>query len=56
MTTEQFRRECEARRVLGMPFHERKPYLELVGKRRGQAAQAELEAETKRQHKTRKGA
>jgi len=48
---EQHRKECEARQVLKWPFEKRKPYLELVGKRRGEQARMELEAEIIRQHR-----
>jgi len=47
---ETHRRECEARWVLAQPFARRRPYLELVGSRRGDAAKEELEMEVKRQH------
>lgn len=49
--TEQFRKECEARQVLKWPFAKRKPYLEMVGKRRGEKAQMELQAEIIKQHR-----
>lgn len=48
---EKFRKECEARQVLAWPFKQRRPYLDLVGKRRGEAAMKELEAEIRRQHR-----
>lgn len=48
---EQHRRECEARWVLKQPFEKRKPYLKLVGKKRGEQARMELEAEIIRQHR-----
>lgn len=48
---EEHRRACEARQVLAWPFKQRKPYLELVGKRRGDAARKELEMEVMRQHR-----
>lgn len=35
---------------MAMPFSERKPLLELVGKRRGEAAKRSLELEIRRQH------
>lgn len=54
--TEQYRRECEARQVLAWPFEKRKPYLALVGKRRGEAARMELEQEVIRQHRLAKAA
>lgn len=47
---EMHRRECEARWVLTQPFGKRRPHLEMVGKRRGEAARTELEAEVKRQY------
>lgn len=53
---EQFRKECEARQVLDWPFEKRKPFLQMVGKRRGIAAQKELEREIMRQHKLRRQA
>ena len=37
--------------MLAWPFKQRKPYLELVGKRRGDAARKELEMEVMRQHR-----
>lgn len=54
--TEEHRRACEARQILAWPFEKRRPYLELVGKRRGEAAQRELEMEVKRQHRLTKAA
>ena len=54
--TEQRRRECEARWVLSLPQHERKPWLDLIGKRRGLEAQKYLEAEVKRQFRLKKEA
>lgn len=48
---ERYRKECEARQVLKWPFEKRKPYLELVGKKRGEQARMELEAEIIRQHR-----
>lgn len=36
--------------MLAQPFAQRRPYLELVGKRRGEASRKELETEVKRQH------
>lgn len=56
MSNEQHRHDCEVRFVLSLPFAERRPYLELVGKRRGQAARDALEADMIRQHKTRRKA
>lgn len=53
---EQFRRECEARWVLGLPKPQRKPWLDSIGKRRGPEAQAYLEAEVVRQHRLKKEA
>lgn len=53
---EQYRMECEARQVLKWPFEKRKPYLESVGKRRGEKARMELEAEIIRQHRLAKAA
>lgn len=49
--TEQRRRECESRHVLSMPFSQRSPYLDLVAKRRGEAARRYLADEIHRQHK-----
>ncbi len=54
--TEQHRLACEARHVLAMPYHERKPWLDSIGKRRGKAAQKYLEAEVKRQFRLKKEA
>lgn len=51
--TEQHRRECEAREILEMPFHKRKPWLDSIGRVRGKAAQKYLEDEVRRQHKLR---
>lgn len=56
MNTEQHRKECEARQVLQWPFEKRKPYLELVGKRRGEQARMELEKEIIRQYRLAKAA
>lgn len=53
---EQYRKECEARWVLAQRFERRRPYLTLVGKRRGHAAQSELEAEVRRQYRMAKEA
>ena len=53
---EQRRRECEARWVLSLPQHERKPWLDLIGKRRGPDAQKYLEDEVRRQHRLKKEA
>lgn len=53
---EQYRISCEARQVLAWPFEKRKPYLALVGKRRGEAAQMELQREVIRQHRLAKAA
>lgn len=53
---EQHRLACEARYVLAMPHHERKPWLDSIGKRRGQAAQKYLEAEVTRQFRLKKEA
>ncbi|MCQ9618371.1 hypothetical protein L1889_18195 [Paenalcaligenes niemegkensis] len=55
-STEQYRHECEARYVLSMPFNARKPFLELVGKRRGDAAKTALELEVRRQYRLSKEA
>lgn len=51
---EQRRKECEAREVLSWDFAKRKPYLELVEKKRGQQARRELEAEIIKQFKEKK--
>jgi len=48
--TEEHRRACEARQVLAWPFQKRRPYLDLVEKRRGEAARQELEMEVRKQH------
>lgn len=53
---EQYRKECEARQVLKWPFDQRKPYLELVGKKRGEQARMELEQEIIRQYRMSKAA
>ncbi|WP_368640462.1 hypothetical protein ABRZ04_04405 [Castellaniella ginsengisoli] len=52
--TEQRRRECEARHILALPYDQRKPELDAIGRRRGPAAQKYLEAEVKRQHRLKK--
>ncbi|MFY1837533.1 DUF7696 family protein [Achromobacter xylosoxidans] len=49
--TEEHRRQCEARQILAWPFEKRRPYLDLVGKRRGAAAREELEMEVRRQYR-----
>lgn len=54
--TEQRRRECEARWVLSLPQHERKPWLNGIGEKRGRAAQRYLEEEVIRQFRLQKGA
>lgn len=54
--TERFRNECEARYVLELPFEERKPWLDSIGRVRGIEAQRYLEEEVKRQHKLRQAA
>lgn len=54
--TERHRNECEARHVLAMPRHQRKPWLDAIGKRRGQEAQKYLEDEVIRQHRLMKEA
>ncbi|MCX5592514.1 DUF7696 family protein [Alcaligenes endophyticus] len=54
--TEQHRHECEARYVLNLPFADRKPYLEGIGRRRGEVAKAALESEVRKQYKLRKEA
>jgi len=48
---EQYRRECEARGVLRLPFDQRRPWLESIGKRRGEAGRKYLEDEVIRQHR-----
>lgn len=55
-STEQFRRECEARWVLSLPKPKRKPWLNGIGEKRGRAAQRYLEEEVIRQHKMKKEA
>lgn len=50
-SVEQFRRVCEARYVLAMPFDARKAWLDSIGRRRGKDAQDYLEEEVIRQHK-----
>lgn len=46
---EDWRRQCEARHVLSLPFDRRVPYLALVGRKRGADAQRVLEAEVRKQ-------
>lgn len=53
---EQHRLECEARYVLSMPYAQRKPWLDSIGKRRGLEAQRYLEAEVTRQFRLKKEA
>lgn len=53
---EQRRLECEARHVLSMPYAQRKPWLDAIGKKRGPEAQKYLEAEVKRQFRLKKEA
>ncbi len=53
---EQHRLACEARYVLSMPYAQRKPWLDSIGKRRGLAAQQYLEAEVRRQHQLKREA
>lgn len=48
-TPEDWRRECEARYVLRLPFDQRRPYIELVGRRRGKEAQEALGLEVEKQ-------
>jgi len=48
---EQYRRECEARGVLRLPFEKRRPWLESIGKRRGEAGRRYLEGEVIRQYR-----
>ncbi|WP_444979155.1 DUF7696 family protein [Bordetella genomosp. 10] len=55
-STEEHRRECEARWVLAQPFGARKPYLELVQRQRGEVGRRDLEAEILKQHKAIKAA
>jgi len=54
--SEARRRECEARHVLRLPFDRRKPYLDLVAKKRGSEARQDLEQEIKRQFALRRKA
>ncbi len=51
---EQHRLACEARHILAMPYHQRRPWLDSIGKRRGLDAQRYLEAEVTRQHQLKK--
>lgn len=53
---EQRRRECEARHILALPYGQRKPELDAIGKKRGPEAQKYLEAEVKRQFRLKKEA
>jgi len=48
---EQYRRECEARWVLRLPFAKRRPWLQSIGKRRGEAGRKYLEDEVIRQYR-----
>ncbi|AUT46991.1 hypothetical protein [Achromobacter sp. AONIH1] len=54
--SEEWRRECEARHVLTLPFDKRVPYLNLVGRKRGSEAQQYLETEVRRQFAKRRKA
>lgn len=53
---EQRRLECEARHVLSMPYAQRKPELDAIGKKRGLEAQKYLEEEVIRQFRLKKEA
>lgn len=56
MVTEEWRKECEARYVVNLAgLRLRRDYLELVEKRRGQAARSELEAAVNVEWVKRKG-
>lgn len=56
MLSEDWRMECEARYVVNLAgLRLRRDYLELVEKRRGQAARSELEAAVKVEWVKRKG-
>lgn len=48
---EKFRNECEARWVLALPKPQRKPWLDSIGKKRGEPAQKYLESEVIRQYR-----
>ena len=52
-SSEQFRRECEARHIMMFPKDRRKAYYQGVKEKRGEAAEKELIAEVKRQYKLR---
>lgn len=54
--TEAFRVQCEARHILSLPYDQRKPELDAIGKKRGPEAQKYLEAEVKRQFRLKKEA
>jgi hypothetical protein len=54
--SEAWRRQCEARHVLSLPFDRRVPYLNLVGRKRGIEAQQYLEQEVRRQFAKRRKA
>ncbi|MCZ4331082.1 hypothetical protein [Castellaniella denitrificans] len=51
---ERRRRECEARHILSLPYGQRKPELDAIGRRRGKAAQRYLEEEVIRQFRLKK--
>lgn len=55
-SSEVWRRQCEARHVLSLPFDRRVPYLNLVGRKRGIEAQQYLEQEVRRQFAKRRKA
>jgi len=48
---EQYRRECEARWVLRLPFAERRPWLAIIGQKRGEEGRRYLEVEVIRQYR-----
>lgn len=55
-SSEEWRRQCEARHVLSLPFAKRAPYLNRVGGLRGEQAQKYLEHEVRRQRAERRKA
>ena len=54
--SEAHRAVCEARMVLSMPFDERRTYIEMVRRKRGDKATAKLEADITAEFNIRKHA
>jgi len=56
LSSEDHRSACEVRAVLAMPFSERRPYLAMVGAKRGLVASDVLANAVKAEYLRRKGA